>query len=103
MTTLDLEWEDFLAPLLGDPVTHGVGQVVDRLERAARDSRSRLGRNLEDYLKEERRLVPHHVERHEFTENLQALRLQLDRAGARLDRLDAHLDARLDTSSNGPD
>jgi len=93
MTRLDIDWEDYLAPLLGDRLTHGAGRAADRVEQVLRDSRTRLHRNLEDYLKEERRLVPHHLEHEAFVESLSQLRLQLDRAGARLDRLDARIDA----------
>ena len=93
MTRLDIDWEDYLAPLLGDRLTHGAGQVTDRIETVLKDSRSRLRRNLEGYLKEERHLVPHRLEHEAFIETLAALRLQLDRAGARLDRLAARMDA----------
>ena len=80
---LDVEWEDYLAPLLGDSLTHQAGRVADSFTQLLSESRSRLSSSLEDYLKEEKQWVPHQVERTLFEDGLDSLKLQLDRMSAR--------------------
>ena len=60
-----------------------------------RQSNTRLRRNLEDYLREEIRIVsgPHEADR--FADQLHDLRLQLDRLAARAQALDERLSKRI--------
>lgn len=88
---LDLRWDDLLAPLLGDVVTEQASQMQQQASDLAKDTGVRLKRNVEDFLKEEARLVPHEYALEQFQQELDALKFQIDRAEARTKRLEARL------------
>ncbi len=89
---LDLRWDDYLAPLLGDVITQQASQTQHKARDLARDTSTRIKRNLEDYLKEEARLVPHEYAVEQFQEELDALKLRIDRAAARTALIKSRLD-----------
>lgn len=91
----DIQWRDLLGATLGDSLS---GQLISLFEASsdwARQSNTRLKRNLEDYVKEEIRVVPGHHETDRFADQLHDLRLQLDRIAARVQALDAQLQSRI--------
>lgn len=89
--TLDLRWEDYLAPLFGDIVTQQASQMQDQATGFARDTGTRLKRNVEDYLKEEAQLLPHEYAVELFQQDLDALKLRIDRASARTEQIKSRL------------
>ena len=89
---LDLRWDDYLAPLLGDVLTEQASQMQHKASDLARDTGTRVKRNVEDFLKEEARLVPHEYALEDFQRNLDALKLQIDRSEARMRQLQARLE-----------
>lgn len=92
LQNLDLQWEDYLAPVLGDVLTEQGSQLQKESSAWLRDSSRRVTRNIEDYLKEEARAVPHQYAIAAFDDRLDELRLQLDRAEARVHLLQSRLD-----------
>jgi len=85
--TLDIDWQDYLAPVLGDVLTQQIGQSLDETRAWASDSRKRVQRSMEDYLKEEARLFPHEQQLRNFADNLDELKLRIDRVDARVQLL----------------
>lgn len=92
MQSLDLRWEDYLAPLIGDTLTEQGSQLQRQSSDWVRDSRQRINRNIEDYLKEEARSLPHEQAVAGFQDDLDTLKLQIDRAAARAQLLRTRLD-----------
>lgn len=92
LMSLDLRWDDYLAPILGDVITQQASQTQRKASELARDSGSRIKRSLEDYLKEEARIVPHEYAIEQFQEELDALKLRIDRAAARTALIKSRLD-----------
>lgn len=93
---LDIDWSDYLAPVLGDVLVQGAANLHANLQAFFTDAGRRLKRDLDDYLKEEASLIPHQFERQGFQDRLCNLRLQLDRMEARV----ALIESRLDTLSD---
>ena len=89
---LDLQWQDLLAPWLGELATQQFSALVDTGQSWARDSHDRMRGNLEDYLKQECKAVPDGARVKHFQSTLDQLRLRLDRLEARTARLAAALD-----------
>lgn len=85
--SLDVDWQDFLAPLLGDVLSNQLGEI----ERGARDWSKSAGTNMQrsvrDYLSEEARLVPSELEVDSFSNRLDQLRLTIDRVAAKTELL----------------
>ncbi|MBK1707668.1 ubiquinone biosynthesis accessory factor UbiJ [Marichromatium gracile] len=84
---LDVDWEEQLARVLGDPFAHQLGNRA----RAAADWRERasetMNANLREYLQEERRLLPTRYEVEAFLEQVDILRDDVERLAARIERL----------------
>ncbi|MDJ0738378.1 MAG: SCP2 sterol-binding domain-containing protein [Gammaproteobacteria bacterium] len=84
LAALDIDWEERLAAYTGDIAAHEVGRGV----RAARAEGERLGRsartNLSEYLTEEARVLPHRYEVAEFLADVDTLRDDAERLGARI-------------------
>ena len=87
----DIQWRDLLGATLGDSLSSQLISLFEASSDWAGQSNTRLRRNLEDYLKEEIRVVPGHHEADRFAEQLHDLRLQLDRIAARAHALDERL------------
>ncbi len=89
---LDVQWSDYLAPLLGDVISNELEHVADSASRWSQNARQSLRRNIDDYLQEESDLLPISSEVLNFGADLDRLKLDIDRVQARAQRLDKHLD-----------
>lgn len=82
--TIDIDWEEHLSQLTGDIVAHQLTNIVKK----TKDIGSRLIKstqlNMTDYLQEECRILPTREELSDFFDDIDNLRL-------RLDRLEAHM------------
>lgn len=93
MNKLDIEWEDLLSPVLGDIGTNQLSEFFNSASDWLDDSRSRMKRNVDDYLKEEAKLFPSTVDLENWQSRLDQLRLRIDRSEARIQRLSAQFDS----------
>ena len=85
--SLDIQWADHLAPFLGDTVTHETDNFVRSFSSWSQDAGKKLKRNANDYIKEEARLAPHSSDIQKFREDLDHLRLKIDRVTAKAEYL----------------
>ena len=84
---LDVDWEEQLSRLVGDPLAHGIGDGVRSLQRWGRDSAQTLTQDLKEYLQEEARLLPTPYEVESFLDQVDVLRDDVERLAARVERL----------------
>ncbi|WP_097459006.1 ubiquinone biosynthesis accessory factor UbiJ [Mangrovitalea sediminis] len=82
---LDLDWEGELARHLGDLPAHFIGQRVRHALRWTRQAQASLTANLEEYLQEESQALPARLEADAQFEDIDTLRLAVDRIAARID------------------
>ncbi len=80
--------EEELAGIIGDVAAHRLGEAARGLRNWARDARSTMGGNIREYVQEESRDVPSRYETDRFSSRVDALRDDVDRLEARLNRLD---------------
>ncbi|GJM13311.1 MAG: hypothetical protein DHS20C12_17140 [Pseudohongiella sp.] len=85
--SLDVDWQDFLAPVLGDVLSHGLGEVESNARSWGKSASESMQRSVRDYLTEEARLVPSELELDSFSNRLDQLRLKLDRLAAKTELL----------------
>ena len=94
LKSLDLDWQDYLSPFLGDQLTHQIGVGIEQSRAWAEDSGKRMRSSLDNYLKQEIRTFPSSQQLDSFSNDLDQLKLRIDRFGARLEKLKARLEAR---------
>lgn len=90
--SLDIQWADFLAPIAGDVISNEVEQLVQDTRAWSADSNQRIRRNVNDYIVEEAKLAPHASEVEKFSQDLDALRLKIDRVNAKAELLYQRID-----------
>ena len=84
---LDVDWEEQLARLLGDPLAHELGRTASGARRWARRSGETLSADLGEYLVEEARLLPSRYEVEQFLAEVDRLRDDVERLAARIERM----------------
>jgi len=95
LRSLDIDWKDYLAPLFGDLITQEAGQIGQQARRWGTQAQANLKRSVDEYVKAEIRLVPARAELELFNEQLDHLKLALDRLDARAQSIQARLDKSL--------
>jgi ubiquinone biosynthesis protein UbiJ len=84
---LDVDWEEQLARVIGDPFAHQVGTQVRAAARWGQKTSESLTADLQEYLQEEARLLPTRYEIEAFLAQVDMLRDDVERAEARVERL----------------
>ena len=84
---LEVDWEEQLARVIGDPFAHQVGNRVRAAARWGERTSESLTADLQEYLQEESRLLPTRYEVEAFLAQVDTLRDDVERAEARVERL----------------
>ncbi len=84
---LDLDWEEPLARLLGDPLGHEIGRAARAVFAWHRQAFQTFGLNAAEYFQEEKRLLPVRYEVEAFLNAVDVIRADVDRLAARVQRL----------------
>ncbi|MEQ9022454.1 MAG: hypothetical protein RLN82_06790 [Pseudomonadales bacterium] len=91
IASLDLRWDDYLAPLFGDVLTRQLAEAGEDLNTWSSQARKNVTRTVQDYLQQEVRLVASRRQGDQFNRELALLKQSLDRAEARLNRIKSRL------------
>lgn len=92
LADLDPDWEEFLAPLLGDALTHRLGSLSRNLGNWLNRTRDSLRQNTHDYLQEETDMLVAETQVRHFCSEVDELRAAADRLEARVRRLERKAD-----------
>ncbi len=84
---LDLDWEEPLARLFGDPLGHELGRAARAAFAWHRQALKTFGLNTAEYLQEEARWLPVRYEVEMFLNGVDVIRADVDRLAARIQRL----------------
>lgn len=84
---VDVDWEEQLSRLVGDPIAHQIGGSVRAAARWGRGTSETLAADLSEYLQEEARLLPTRYEIDAFLSDVDGLRDDVERMAARVERL----------------
>lgn len=85
--SLDLDWEEPLARLFGDPLGHEIGRAARAVFAWHRQAFQTFGLNAAEYFQEEKRLLPVRYEVEAFLNAVDVMRADVDRLAARIQRL----------------
>ena len=85
--SLDVDWQDYLAPILGAVLSNELGEIQSNARDWSKSTGTSMHRGVRDYLSEEARLVPSELEVDSFSNRLDQLRLSIDRVTAKTELL----------------
>lgn len=83
---LDIDWEEHLSKLTGDVIAHEMSNIFKRSTNFASKLAQSMQDNLKDYLHHETRSLPCQEEINDFFEDIDNLRLRVDRLQANVAR-----------------
>ena len=87
LASLDTDWQDTLAPILGDVLSNELGEIQSNAQDWGKSAGTSMHRGVRDYLSEEARLVPSELEVDSFANRLDQLRLSIDRVAVKTELL----------------
>jgi ubiquinone biosynthesis protein UbiJ len=88
LQTLDPDWEEQAARLVGDVAAHQLGRAVRALRAWGRQTAQTLGQDVTEYLQEESRVLAKRARVAAFLRAVDTLRADADRMQKRLERLE---------------
>lgn len=90
---VDIDWEELLSKLVGDIIAHQAGQVVRNVSGWFKESADAMKMNTAEYLSEESKVTPAEAEVRNFMDQVDKMRMGVDRIEARIKHLtDEHTD-----------
>lgn len=91
LSSLDIDWEDYLAPLLGNLITNELSHISNDIRNWSKQASVNMRRNVNEYLTEEERIFPKKEQLDDFSEELDYLKIRIDRINAKASILDQKL------------
>lgn len=87
LTEMDVDWEEHVARIIGDVPAHRLADLTKKIINWGRQAGNDVAADISEYLQEESRDVVSKPELEKFYEDVDTLRIQLDRFQARLNAL----------------
>jgi ubiquinone biosynthesis accessory factor UbiJ len=79
-----IDWEEILSVLTNDNIAHYMSDIVQHFKRFKSKVKKNLQENITEYLQEEARLLPSHVEVEDFFSDIYTLKNDVERLEAAL-------------------
>jgi ubiquinone biosynthesis protein UbiJ len=84
---LEIDWEDYLARWVGDVPAHSVGRLLSLAKNTGQRIRQTMLQNVNEYVHEEIDVFPPSEALVDFYQDVDALRMDIDRLTARVEQL----------------
>lgn len=91
LAKVDIDWEEILSRYTGDIVAHKIGNAVRLVKNWGAKTTDSLSKDVGEYLQEESGQLPSAYEVKQFVEQVDEVRMGVDRAAARLNQLEKYL------------
>ena len=89
---VDIDWEEHLSKLVGDIVAHQAGQFSRGATRWFNETNEAMKKNTAEYITEEAKVSPADAEVKHYMDQVDNLRMGVDRLNARVESLKSNLD-----------
>lgn len=84
---IEIDWEEYLSKICGDPLAHFIGTKFNRLKSWSTLAHKSLQRNINEYIHEEVNLFPSHYAYIDLFNDIDILRDDLERLTQRIERI----------------
>lgn len=84
---LEIDWEEFASQWIGDVSAHQLGRFIKKTRQFGLKVRRTILKNLDEYLHEEADLFPPKEALNDFFNDVDVLRMDVDRLTARIEKL----------------
>ena len=91
LAKVDIDWEEILSRYTGDIVAHKIGNAVRLVKNWSAKTTDSLSKDVGEYLQEESGQLPSAYEVKQFVEQVDEVRMGVDRAAARMNQLKQYL------------
>lgn len=81
---LEIDWEDYFAKKIGDEPAHHLGRFLRGVKKWCENSREAFAQDLNDYVHEEKAWFPQREILQEYFDEIDALRMDVDRLEVRV-------------------
>ncbi len=88
MQDLDIDWEECLSQYMGDTAARKLGNILSSSRRFLKDTHTSLSRNMSEYLRFEKNVLPDQLLIDEFVSDVDYLRNDIERLKLKIDRLE---------------
>lgn len=88
---LDVDWGDLLTPIFGDLIGNEAQNLHSNSRQWSATARENIERNIDEYLTEEAEVIPHRTRVESFANDVDRLKLRIDRARAQAELLEKRL------------
>jgi ubiquinone biosynthesis protein UbiJ len=88
---IEIDWETQLARLMGDIPAYHVNRTFDQLSNWVKNSKDIFSENIKEYLQEEIKLFPSSESLQDFFNDIDNLRMHVDRLEARINLLSSQI------------
>jgi len=85
--SLNIDWHEPLAQLLGDPIGHSLATGIEKLSGWLFNTASGINKDISEYLQEEIKVTPSELEQQHFFQKVDQLRSRTDRLNAKISQL----------------
>jgi ubiquinone biosynthesis protein UbiJ len=85
---IDVDWEELLSRAVGDVLAHQMGQITRNAKGWLEGSAQAMRLNTREYLQEETQILPADAEIRRYLDEVDTLRMDVDRLEARIKRLE---------------
>lgn len=92
LKAVDIDWEELFSKLVGDIFAHQTGEVVRSGTGWLKESIEAMKLNTSEYLSEESKVVPADAELDYYMDQVDELRMDVDRIQARINNIQSTLD-----------
>ena len=100
LKSVQIDWEEIISTYFGDIAAHQIGNSMRALARWGKNAFQSLSLDTTEYLQEESRQLPTSREMQAFLSNVDIIRMDVDRAEARVKRLVAYRQSLSHTEAN---
>ena len=84
---MDIDWEEYLSKLIGDVPAHHTGRFIRGATSWLRNAKEAFAQDMSDYLHEETLFLPNKELLQNFFNDIDILRMDIDRIEAKMNRL----------------